>query len=368
MLPPVTNYLSRSSQKFSKYFAWQATEYVANATPKEKLTMRTTNFSKETVCAIAAVVAGMSLTFTGPSAHAGPFKNVVPSVTTETEYLWNGPYLAFNSGAVWTNFNISDYSTRVDLTRQFNEVIGAIPQTGTSPTQATAINEIFFDESGHESTAGAYIGGADLGYNFQFGHFVVGAGFGFSGTRTTNGSLVRDFQSHTVTGLSSPPTTGGFPGVVAASADTIFTGSRHAEQNWSGYAGVQLGFAWQRFLFYAMGGSAFSQIDMRTFDQAKTFFVDTNGSTFGRQIDGVINETNNVLTGWYAGGGMQYAFTDALRAGLEYRHSDYGDRLYHFNHSQSQAVFPGATRVDVNNNEVVFKVSIMLGHLSKTKK
>jgi opacity protein-like surface antigen len=65
---------------------------------------------------------------------------------------------------------------------------------------------------------------------------------------------------------------------------------------------------------------------------------------------------------------MQFCFTDKLRAGLEYRHSDYGDRLYHFAHSGNEAVFPGATRVSVNNNEVVFKVSIMLGHLGKATK
>jgi opacity protein-like surface antigen len=345
---------------------------VANATPKEKLTMRTTNFSKEIVCASAAVVAGMFLTFTGPSAHAGPFKNVVPSVTTETEYLWNGPYLAFNSGAVWTNFNISDYSTRVDLTRQFNLANKAIPQTGTSPAQATAFADILFDEPGHESTSAAYMGGADVGYNFQFGHFVVGPELGFSGTRTTDGTIVRDFQTRAVT-IASPPTVNS-PGVAAALSDIAFTGSRHAEQNWSGYAGVQAGFAWRRFLFYAMGGSAFSQIDLRTFDQAKTFFFGPSTNVlpgpklFPRQVDGERDSVNNVLTGWYVGGGTQYAFTDTLRAGLEFRHSDYGDRRYHIHHSSTEAVFPGANGVDVNNNEALFKVSIMLGHLSKTAK
>jgi outer membrane immunogenic protein len=351
-------------KKFSKYFAWQAIEYMANATPKEKLTMRTTNVSREIVCALSAVVAGMFLTFAAPAAHAGPFKNVVPSVTTETEYLWNGPYIAFNSGAVWTNFNIGDYTTKIDLTRQFNEALGAVPQTGTSPPASTETNLLFFDVDSHESTAGAYIGGVDLGYNFVFGgHFVIGPVIGFSGTRTTNGSLERDFAiNHPIFAFSNP-------GAEATSASTEFNTSRHAEQDWSGYAGAQIGFAWRRFLFYATGGSAFSQIDMRTFDQAKTLFFDAAGAQmFPLEREGVVNATNNVLTGWYAGGGMQFAFSDALRAGIEYRHSDYGDRLYHFFHSTGEAVFPGATRVDVNNNAVVFKVSIMLGHLAKTAK
>src|ERR1700680_5087579 len=100
--------------------------------------MRTTNFSKEPVCAVIAVVVGIFLACMAPNAHAGEFKNIVPTVTTPEECLWNGPYLSFNSGAVWTNFDISDYSTKVDLTRQFNEMIGAVPQTGTSPPAATS--------------------------------------------------------------------------------------------------------------------------------------------------------------------------------------------------------------------------------------
>jgi outer membrane immunogenic protein len=364
--------LAPRRQKFSKYFAWQTIEYVANATAKEKLTMRTTNFSKEIVCAISAVVAGVFLALTASNAHAGPSKEIVPSVTPEVEYNWAGPYLAFNSGAVWDNFNISGYDTKVNLTTQFNQLVGALPPSATANSTATTGNNIFFDEPAHSSTSGSYIGGADIGYNFQFGHFVVGPVIGFSGTRATNGSLARDFQSHAVFGLTSTnPTT--LATTTAATADTTYSTERHVEQDWTGYAGAQVGFAWRRFLFYATGGGAFSEVDVRTFDRVSTTFFDVTGAPIGRQVDRAPQHSfddaaNNILTGWYAGGGMQFAFTDTIRAGLEYRHSDYADRLYHFKQSEPfHAVTPGATRVDVNNNEVLFKVSIMLGHLSKTK-
>jgi opacity protein-like surface antigen len=250
-------------------------------------------------------------------------------------------------------------------------MIGAVPQTGTSPPAATSAGNIFFDEGGHSSTAGAYIGGVDLGYNFQFGHFVVGPVIGFSGTRTTNGSITRDFQDRFLL-ISNAPAAAAVGSAAVATAveeQTTLNSFRHAEQDWSGYAGAQVGFAWQRFLFYATGGAAFSQIDLRAFDQPKTLFFDVTGAQMGPvEKEHALTATNNVLTGWYAGGGMQFCFTDKLRAGLEYRHSDYGDRLYHFAHSTNEAVFPGATRVSVNNNEIVFKVSVMLGHLGKTTK
>ncbi len=335
--------------------------------------MRTTNFSKEIVCAIAAVVAGMFLTFTAPDAHAGPFKNVVPSVTTETEYMWNGAYLAFNAGGIWTNFDHSGYDSRVNLTTQFNEGVNKV--TPGSPPATTPDAFIFFAEPGHTSTSAAVIGGADLGYNFQFGHFVIGPTFGFQGTRTTNGSLERDFHSNSIliTNVPSAPPAGA-TNATATAWDTTFTGSRHAEQNWLGNAGVQAGFAWRRLLFYVGGGAAFSQIDVRSFDIAKTAFFDETGALMVIQKDrapahSFEDATNNVLTGWYLAAGTQFAITDAVRAGLEYRHNDYGDRLYHFTSSTPlRAVHPGATSVDVNNNEVMFKVSIMLGHLSKTTK
>lgn len=340
--------------------------------------MRTTNFSKEIVWAISAVVAGVFLALTASNAHAGPSKEIVPSVTPEVEYNWAGPYLAFNSGAVWTNFNISGYDTKVDLTTQFNEKVGALPPSATSNSEATTGNNIFFDEPGHSSTSGSYVGGVDLGYNFQFGHFVVGPVIGFSGTRATNGSIASDFQSHAVFGLTSTnPTT--LATTTAATADTTYTTERHAEQDWSGYAGAQVGFAWGRFLFYATGGGAFSQVDVRTFDRASTTFFDVTGAPIVNsvgsnqpQVDRApqahFNDSaNDVLTGWYAGGGLQYAFNDVIRAGLEYRHSDYADRVYHFRQSEPfHAVTPGATTVDTNSNEVLFKVSIMLGHLTKT--
>jgi opacity protein-like surface antigen len=336
--------------------------------------MRTTNFSKELVCAVSTVVVGIFLACMAPNAHAGEFKNVVPTVTTPEECLWNGPYLAFNSGGVFTNFDVGDYTTKVNLTRQFDIAIGAVPITTSSgavvspPPATTTPADIFFLEGGRSNTAAAYIGGADLGYNFQFGHFVIGPVIGFSGTRTTGGSVASDFQTHgfVITNVPTVSPTG--VNATAVAEDTRYLASRHAEQDWSGYAGAQVGFAWQRFLFYATGGGAFSEIDMRTVDFAATEFFDVTGAKMGIQRGRVINATNNVLTGWYAGGGMQFCFTDKLRAGLEYRHSDYSDRLYHFTHSPNEAIFPGATRVDVNNNEVIFKVSLMLGHLAKATK
>jgi opacity protein-like surface antigen len=76
---------------------------------------------------------------------------------------------------------------------------------------------------------------------------------------------------------------------------------------------------------------------------------------------------NTIQTGWYAGGGFQFALNDAISLGLEYRHTDLGETVYHVPRSTKGPVFPGGTAVDVENDEVLFKVTILLGHLGEKK-
>jgi outer membrane immunogenic protein len=303
-------------------------------------------FSRQATYVVGGAFFALFLAFATQSSHAGLFN--IPNEPAD----WNGPYVGFNTGGVWGNFHISDYTTRVDLTKQFNE----IPPV----SNFTDVNNAYFSAPGHNSSDGNPIGGVDIGYNKQWGMFVAGFGFGFSGTELDDSSSFRQFQSNSVVIDNTDYT-----------ADTDFHSTRQVEQIWSGYAGGQIGLAWQRFLFYATGGSAFAQVDARELDRATTTFFPTDdrvakqqdGISIGPQTDKQLTATNNILAGWYAGGGVMFALSNNVAAGIEYRHSDYGNRVYKFNNHQ--AVFPGATTFSENTNAVVFKVSIMLGHLGE---
>ena len=87
-----------------------------------------------------------------------------------------------------------------------------------------------------------------------------------------------------------------------------------------------------------------------------------NGGLF---LGGVTNTSrpsdSDVLTGWYGGGGIQYALNDVVRVGAEYRHCDFGDQT--FNLHSNGPVFPGRTRFDLDNDQLTFRVNIMLGRL-----
>jgi outer membrane immunogenic protein len=305
---------------------------------EENQTMQN-QFSSRTLYTLGAALTAIILTTT--NLHAGLFN--IPSEPAD----WNGMYVAFNGGGVWNNYQSSDYTTRVDLTGQFNEL--------PPPTAFTSVNTGFFNAPGHSSNDSSGIFGVDIGYNKQWGMFVAGFGFGFSGNHTMDSAQFRDFQTNTLffPGTNQPPTP----------VDTDFHSWRQEETNWSGYAGAQLGVAWHRFLFYGMGGSAFTELDVRELDRATTSFTNVGPVPF--TTDKSLTATNNILAGWYAGGGVQFAVTNVVTAGLEFRHSDYGDRTYKFH--EHQEIFPGATNFSTDSNSVIFKVTILLNNLGQKK-
>jgi opacity protein-like surface antigen len=60
---------------------------------------------------------------------------------------------------------------------------------------------------------------------------------------------------------------------------------------------------------------------------------------------------------------VQVALNNAVSAGLEYRHTDYGDAEYDFPRGHNSPIAAGNTTFSVENNEVLFRVTIWLGHL-----
>ena len=287
-------------------------------------------------------------------AVAGPApleKNVAPAPPAEID--WAGPYIGFNVGVNWTNYEVSKYRTDVDLEEQFYEAV-AIPGEFT--------NIATFPVDGRSATETEAIGGGQLGYNLQFGHFVVGVEGGFSGIGTKTGGKREAFQVNPL----------GFLGIIQLGevvAETSFDSWRLAETTWNGYGGGQVGYAWWRLLFCGNGGAAFTDLHVMAVDRAHTDFFEDIGKNLqtdgGIFLGGVTNTSrptdSDVLTGWYAGGGIQYALNDVVRAGVEYRHCDFGDQTFSF-HSGGP-VFPGRTSFDLDSNQVTLRVNIMLGRL-----
>ena len=137
--------------------------------------------------------------------------------------------------------------------------------------------------------AGGVLGGAQAGYNFQFGQFVIGAETDFQGTSisssNTNGGgvLYPAFYNNA----------GGGNYLTAVN----LVGSANANLSWFGTVRGRVGYLiTPTLLLYGTGGFAYGQVDAWGF-----------------------SSTN---TGWTAGGGVEWMFAPHWSAKVEYLYVD----------------------------------------------
>ncbi|MCG7394192.1 porin family protein [Microvirga sp. ACRRW] len=181
------------------------------------------------------------LGFTAAASAADlPSRRVAPVVAAVPVFTWTGFYAGVNAGF---GFNSND--------------------------SIVLSNGVVVDSIDGDDDAG-FIGGAQIGFNYQMGSFVVGV----------EGDLqYADFGDARYT----------IPGVV---------GTWEGESDdWFGTARARAGVAFDRALIYATGGFAFA--DDRT--------------------------------GWVVGGGLEYAFTNNLTAKIEGLYVNLEDQNYTVN-------------------------------------
>ncbi len=266
------------------------------------------------------------------------------------------------------HFDIGKHATDVDLTEQFYDLIGEPGETGD--TFAT------FHTPGHHETDTETIGGGQTGFNFQFGHFVVGAEGSFIGNGSTAGGKFHAFQENELFLITEGQN---------VTAETDFGLRRMVETTWNGFVGGHIGFCWNRLLFYGTGGAAFTDAHFSSWGKADTSFFGFVGDGLGtsqpatdaphnrtvvgpRQGQSFIGEIvsrkmhtqENVLTGWYGGVGTDYKLTDIVSVGVEYKHIDWGDVTEH-QMEGGGPVFPRNANLDLTADQVVFKVNILVG-------
>jgi opacity protein-like surface antigen len=286
---------------------------------------------------------------------------------------WSGPYIGFNNGATFNNFHVGKQMTDVNLTEQFYDLVGEPgDESGFIAT---------FQTPGHSPTDTETIGGGQTGFRFQFGHFVVGGEGGFSGNGTSATGQSKEFQENQLFLETVQQNT---------TADTEFTSMHKIETTWNGFVGGNVGFAWNRFLFYGEGGAAFTDVHFESTKTADTSFFQNcfegcgggvpstpviigrhspravqpqQGQFFvGEIVSKKTHTQGDVLTGWYGGGGVDYALTNFVSVGVEYKHVDWGN----VNEHQMEGggpIFPTNANLDLNADQVMFKVNVLVGAL-----
>jgi outer membrane immunogenic protein len=209
-----------------------------------------------------------------------------------TAWNWTGLYIGANLGGVWGQSDIDPISSTPNaLFAPFiipPPILIIVPGAlGTMP--------------GNTARGTGFIGGMQLGYNWQINQILYGIEGDFDGS---------SLQSKATSMAISP---------VAIGAQAL-SAAYSAETDWIATIRGRLGLiAWDpRLLFYATGGLAFAETHFTT-TLAQTsspglIFVDTPTGASGSQQH----------TGWTVGVGAEWAVRSDWSISAEYRHVDLG--------------------------------------------
>ena len=188
--------------------------------------------------------------------------------------LWTGFYGGLNIGGGWdANGGQSGASAYYDPSIPF-----------AAPTPAGS--NLFFLPNGNAlGSAGGVVGGAQVGYNFQFNQFVLGVETDFQGT-----SISSSGNNAPLTLYQSPVSSNYLTPVGA------LTGS-NVDLSWFGTVRGRVGYLiTPTLLIYGTAGFAYGQVDAWGF--------------------------SNTSTGWTAGGGVEWMFAPHWSAKAEYLYVD----------------------------------------------
>lgn len=176
-------------------------------------------------------------------------------------FTWTGFYAGVNAGYAWADSSADSFY---------------VPPGGV-PGFPGAFGTVSY---GSDSSDGGFTGGGQIGYNWQFGSFVVGAEADLQYADLGSGSYTYFFPATFPASYVAPAPGGGI--------------------EWFGTVRLRAGVAFDRLLVYATGGFAYGGGDSNN----NNFFVVGNGD-------------DDVNTGWVLGGGVEYAVTPNVILGVE---------------------------------------------------
>ena len=223
-----------------------------------------------------ALIIGAVAALTGGHAWAADLAVKAPQVPTPASvFSWTGFYVGGNFGAKWAT--ASDTVNVAPAT-----AFGAALPSGASLSLSS-------------TTPSSFIGGVQVGYNWQTGPVVFGIEGDIDAQDWKTTQVLTNFSSGTI--------------FVPGDAFTL-------ESRWQASLRGRLGYAVDRLLVYATGGAAWTGV------KAGAVFIPFGG-------DPATSATNlATLTGGTIGGGFEYAFWNNVSLGVEARYTRYGSHTF----------------------------------------
>jgi len=168
------------------------------------------------------------------------------------------------------------------------------------------------------------LGGAQLGYNFQAGRWVLGAEGDLQASALRQSSMCFDFCNPAIT-------------------------FRAAQQlSWFATARARVGYTMGPALIYATGGAAFTNVRTSLSSTSPSFPTGTPSTVMGT--------FNDARTGWVLGGGIEAALGGHWTAKVEYLYMDFGRISHALPDPFLGAAFPETYAIDIR--EHVFRVGV----------
>lgn len=204
-------------------------------------------------------------------------------------YDWSGFYAGVNGGyggGVFEHpFQLNGPEPEVETEPQAQEIVAPGP------------GQIVLATGSADVTAGGFVGGAQIGYNWQFDdNFLIG--------------LEGDIQGSTIDGrvsISVTDESGSF-------GDATLNADIGTKLDWFATLRPRIGFVNDRFVVYATGGLAWGQT-------TSSVNVDVSGLMESEPFD---ESVTNDRFGWTVGAGIEYALTDNISLKTEYLYTDLG--------------------------------------------
>jgi outer membrane immunogenic protein len=237
-------------------------------------------------------------------ATASAFAADLPSRKDEPVYVpppvltWTGFYVGLNAGGVFGGNNDTSIGTAAGAINT-----GVLSATGVNHALDYAVASNAYLPG---NNFGGFIGGGQVGYNYQWGNFVIG--------------LETDIQG--VAGTSTTTTANGLASIAGESP--VAAGMQASRSlDYLGTVRGRIGYlVTPTLLIYGTGGFAYGGAT----SYAGIIAAETVPT--GLLPTGAAGSFSDILTGWTAGGGLEWMFMPNWSAKLEYLYYDLGNATY----------------------------------------
>jgi outer membrane immunogenic protein len=214
-------------------------------------------------------------------------------------WSWTGFYIGGTAGGAWLDSNITASGTTV-----CNPTLGGCGANQFSNALAVGLPGNFSNKPV------GFIGGGEIGYNWQYGQFVYGFETDISGASVSGSSA-----------FSSSVTPVGIPG------NTVNVSALVTDKlNYLGTVRARGGYlVTPSVLAYATGGFAYGGVSA-----SGALAEQVGGPCFCGPSPSVGWSINSTRTGWTVGGGLEWMFAPNWTVKGEYLYYDLGSSTYSF--------------------------------------